>query len=62
MKRFLDDYVADLSSTSIANTPTTNTKLSKEQQQEMQQLQQNFTLIDVKIFLVSLLNAFRDLT
>eukprot|EP00592_Proboscia_alata_P017137 CAMPEP_0194393786 /NCGR_PEP_ID=MMETSP0174-20130528/123489_1 /TAXON_ID=216777 /ORGANISM="Proboscia alata, Strain PI-D3" /LENGTH=896 /DNA_ID=CAMNT_0039189505 /DNA_START=210 /DNA_END=2901 /DNA_ORIENTATION=+ len=68
MKRFLDDYVANLSSTSAltststTNTPATKTGLSKTQQQEMQQLQQNFTLIDVKIFLVSLLNAFRDLT
>ena len=50
MRRFMEDYVA---------IPK---RLPEDQRAEVVQLQGKFTIILVKTFLVSLLNAFRDLT
>lgn len=50
MRRFMEDYIA------------ISERLPEEQRAEVIQLQEKFTIILVKTFLVSLLNAFRDLT
>uniref|UniRef100_A0A7S0FHH9 Protein kinase domain-containing protein n=1 Tax=Minutocellus polymorphus TaxID=265543 RepID=A0A7S0FHH9_9STRA len=50
MRRFMEDYIA---------IPE---RLPEERRAEVIQLQEKFTIILVKTFLVSLLNAFRDLT
>ena len=50
MRKFMEDYIAIPDSASA------------ETREEIKQLQSNFTLISVKVLLVSLLNAFRDLS
>lgn len=50
MKKFMEDYLVPLQRT------------SPEEREEIEALQTNFSLISVKVLLVSLLNAFRDLT
>lgn len=50
MKKFIDDYLVPFE------------KAAEEEQQHIETMQSNFSLISVKILLVSLLNAFRDLT
>jgi len=52
LKRFLEDYIMDLHNGGL---PTV--RLIK-----LQKLQEEFSLIKVKVLLVSLLNGFRDLT
>jgi protein-tyrosine phosphatase len=54
MKRFMDDYIA------IPGQAKTEAQLGRVV--EIAALQAKFTLISVKVILVSLLNAFRDLT
>mmetsp|Transcript_16513 Transcript_16513/g.30052 ORF Transcript_16513/g.30052 Transcript_16513/m.30052 type:complete len:791 (-) Transcript_16513:97-2469(-) len=51
MRRFMEDFV------SMAESAP-----SSEERAEIEQLQTNFSLISVKVLLVSLLNGFRDLT
>ena len=50
MKRFMEDYIA------------IQTKAAPARLKEIRALQEKFSLIHVKVLLVSLLNAFRDLT
>ena len=52
MKRFLEDYMTDLA----------RTDLEAGERRRIASLQAQFSLIKVKILLVSLLNGFRDLT
>jgi len=52
LKQFLDDYTANLQGVDV----------SPGRLMEMRKLQDGFSLIKVKVLLVSLLNAFRDLT
>eukprot|EP00933_Yihiella_yeosuensis_P032438 TRINITY_DN2602_c2_g1_i1.p1 TRINITY_DN2602_c2_g1~~TRINITY_DN2602_c2_g1_i1.p1 ORF type:complete len:310 (+),score=51.40 TRINITY_DN2602_c2_g1_i1:81-932(+) len=52
LKKFMEDYTAVLEKA----TPTPAERL------EIQKLQESFSLIKVKVLLVSLLNGFRDLT
>jgi len=51
MKKFMEDFLIPIA-----------TVTSSEDRQEIENLQTNFSLISVKVLLVSLLNAFRDLT
>ena len=53
MRKFLEDYLA---------TPAKIEVMSKSEQRSVHQLQKNFSIISVKVLLVSLMNAFRDLT
>lgn len=50
MKKFMQDYLAPIERVSVEERAATET------------MQSNFSLISVKVLLVSLLNAFRDLT
>jgi hypothetical protein len=50
LKKFIEDFLAPIKTA------------SPEQRIEVENLQTNFSLISVKVLLVSLLNAFRDLT
>ena len=50
MRRFIEEYVA---------TPSS---VDENQRSAIQKLQSDFSITSVKVFLVSLLNAFRDLT
>ncbi len=50
MKKFMEDFLIPIDT------------LLPEERQEIQSLQSKFSLISVKVLLVSLLNAFRDLT
>ena len=53
MKRFMEDYIA------VADQVR---ETDPARAHEIERLQQSFSLVSVKILLVSLLNAFRDLT
>lgn len=50
MKKFMEHFLVPIERT------------SRDEKEEIQDLQSNFSLISVKVLLVSLLNAFRDLT
>merc|ERR1719203_1329289 len=52
LKQFLDDYTTSLLRGDVP----------LDQATRMQKLQEDFTVMNVKVLLVSLLNAFRDLT